>query len=54
MIFQSYVSMLYIGIDTRHLCLASIAKFCDGVVVENVEEMMETTREATDGDRVRR
>ena len=29
MIFQSYVSMLYIRIDVRHLCLASIAKFCD-------------------------
>ena len=29
-IFQSYVSMLNIRIDTHHLCLASIAKFYDG------------------------
>ena len=27
-IFQSYLSILYIRIDVRHLCLASIAKFC--------------------------
>ena len=26
----SYVSMLYIRIDIHHLCLTSIAKFCDG------------------------
>ena len=32
-------------IDIRHLCLASIAKFCD-------EEMARMTREAADGDRV--
>ena len=36
-------------IDVRHLCLASIAKFCDG---ENVEEMVETNRKAAGGDRV--
>ena len=43
MIFQSYVSMLYIRIDVRHLCLAGIAKFyCE----KNVEEMVGTTREA--------
>ena len=29
MIFLSYLSMLYIWIDVLHLCLASIAKFCD-------------------------
>ena len=28
MIFQSYLSMLYIRIDVCHLCLANIAKFC--------------------------
>ena len=45
-IFQSYVSMLYIPIDVLHLCLASIAKFSDGGLEENFEEMMGTTREA--------
>ena len=40
-------------IDVRHLCLASIAKFCDGGLSGNVEEMVGTTREATDCDRVR-
>ena len=48
MIFQSYVSMLYIRIDVRHLCLMSIAKFCDlrtWRTLENVESMM-GTREA--------
>ena len=45
MIFQSYVSMLYIRIDDRHLCLASIVKFCDDGLEENVEDMMKTTRE---------
>ena len=36
--------MLYIRIDVRHLCLASIAQFCDqhGADVENVEEMVGT------------
>ena len=29
-IFQSYLFMLYILIDIRHFCLASITKFCDG------------------------
>ena len=28
-IFQSYLSMLYIRINVHHLCLASIAQFCD-------------------------
>ena len=42
MIFQSYMSMLYIRIDDRYLCLASIAKFCDGGFEENIEEMVET------------
>ena len=32
-------------IDVRHLCLASIAKLCDGGLEENVEEMVGTTRE---------
>ena len=41
-------------IDVRHLYLLSIAKFCDGDFEENVEEMVGTTREAADGDRVRR
>ena len=47
MIFLSYLSMLYIRIDVRHLCLASIAQFLatDMVNVENVEEMV-GTREA--------
>ena len=46
MIFLSYLSMLYIRIDVRHLCLAKIAKFCDRYAnVENVEEMV-GTREA--------
>ena len=40
-IFQSYLCMLYIRIDVCHLCLTSIAQFCDRHVnVENVEEMM--------------
>ena len=41
--------MLYIRIDVRHLCLASIAKFCNlrtANFEENVEEMVKTTREA--------
>ena len=54
MIFQSYVSMLYIRIDICHLCLESIAKFGDGDFEENVEEMVGTTREAAGGDRVLR
>ena len=41
-------------IDVRHLCLASIAKFCDGDFEENIEEMVQMTREVADGDRVRR
>ena len=41
-------------IDVHHLCLASIAKFCNGEREENVEEMMGTTREVADGHRVRR
>ena len=45
-IFQSYVSMLYIRIDVCHLCLVSIAKFSDGGVDENFEEMVGMTREA--------
>ena len=53
-IFQSYVSTLYIRIDIRHLCLASIVKFCDGDFEENVEEMVGTTKEAAGADRVRR
>ena len=43
--------MLYIRIDIRHLCLASIAKFCDGGLGENVEEMvgrLEKRRVATE------
>ena len=51
--------MLYIRIDVRHLCLASIAKFCDiSNFEENVEEMVGTNRErqslagaATTGDK---
>ena len=43
MIFLSYLSILYIRIDVRHLCLASIAQFCDvHANVENVEEMVDT------------
>ena len=37
------------NIDVRHLCLTSIAKF---YFEENVEEMVGTTREAVDGNRV--
>ena len=38
--------MLYIRINVRHICLASIAQFCDRHAnVENVEEMV-GTREA--------
>ena len=37
-------------IDVRHLCLVSIAK---ANFEGNVEEMVGTTREAADGDRVR-
>ena len=47
-IFPSYMSMLYVRIDIRHLCLASIAKLAD--FEENVEEMVGTTREAAGGD----
>ena len=46
MIIQSYVSILYIRIDDRHLCLASIANFAMSDFEENVEEMVGTTREA--------
>ena len=46
--------MLYIRIDIRHLCLASIAKFAMADFEENVEEMVGKTREAAGGDRVRR
>ena len=46
--------MLYIRIDIRHLCLASIANFWMADFEENVEEMVGTTREAAGGDRVRR
>ena len=46
MIFESHVSMLYIRINVHHLCLASIAKFSDGGLEENFEEMVGTTREA--------
>ena len=53
-IFQSYVSMLYIRIDICHLCLASIQNFAMADFEENVEEMVRTTREAAGGDRVRR
>ena len=38
--------MLYIRIDIHHLCLASIAKFSDGRLEKNFEEMVGTTREA--------
>ena len=45
-IFQSYMSMLYIRIDVRHLCLASTAQFATNMAdAENVEEMV-GTREA--------
>ena len=54
MIFQSYLSLLYIQIDVHHLCLVSIAKLCDADFEENIEEMVGTTREAAVGDRVRR
>ena len=51
MIFQSYVSMLYIRIDIRHLCLASIAKFCDGPILRKTLkrwwERLEKRRVAT-------
>ena len=41
MIFQSYMSMLYIRIDVRHICLASIVKFAtDKADMENIEEML--------------
>ena len=40
-----YLYMLYIRIDVCHLCLASIAKFCDDGLEKNVEEMVGTTRE---------
>ena len=46
MIFESYLSMQYIRINVRHLCLASIAQIAtDMANVENVEEMI-GTREA--------
>ena len=51
-IFQSYVSMLYIRKDVRHLCLASIATFAMADFEENVEEIVGTIREAAGGDRV--
>ena len=53
MIFQNYVSMLYIRIDIRHLWQA-LRNFAMGDFEENVEEMVETLREAPGGDRVRR
>ena len=43
-VFQSYVSMLYIRIDVRHLCLAHCKILAD--FEENVEEMVGMTREA--------
>ena len=43
MIFHSYLSMLYIRIDVRHLCLASTAQFATDIAdAENVEEMVST------------
>ena len=54
MIFQSYVSMLYIRIDIRHLGWRALRNFAMADFEENVEEMVETTREAVGGNRVRR
>ena len=45
--------MLYIQIDIRHLCLASIANYAMADFKENIEDMV-GTREAAGGDRVRR
>ena len=41
-------------IDVHHLCLASIVTFAMADFEENVEEIVRTTREAADGNRVRR
>ena len=54
MIFQSYVSMLYIQIDIRHLVWRALRNFAMANFEENVEEMVGMTREAADGDIVRR
>ena len=53
MIFQSYMSMLYIRFDI-HLVWRALRNFAMADFEENVEEMVGTTREAADGDRVRR
>ena len=53
MIFQSYVSMLYIRIDIRHqIVWRALRNFAMADFKKNVEDMVGTTREAG-GDRVR-
>ena len=46
MIFQSYVSTLYIRIDVRYLCWRELRNLAMADFEENVEEMVGTTREA--------
>ena len=54
MIFQSYVSMLYIRIDIPIFVWRELRNFAMADFEENVEEMVGTTREAADDDRVQR
>ena len=54
MIFQSYVSMLYIRIDIAIFVWRALKKFAMADFEENGEEMVGTTREVAGGDRVRR